>query len=514
MDELDLFLYNGRFHTFSSDRKEIRCVAVKNGRIVETGDDGLVPLIAHSKVSVDLRGMDVYPGFIDAHTHLAQFGLELSRPDLFNTSSHEEVFHLLDRAVNEREKGTLLIAVNWDQSRWKENRCITREQLDRKFPAQPVILRRICGHIAVANSRAMDMAQFPPGTVDRHSGVLLEEAALFIDRIFPTPKETRKEYLKRAISYAHSKGVTGIHEISGLSNYRIFDELTAHRMVKLRVSFYVSVDDIHLIDAEEMRRSRHDYLNLKGVKLFADGSLGAHTAALRSPYYDLPTSRGRLNYRKDMLRKELRRIDGMNMQAVVHAIGDRAVEQVVQCFSSVVKEGNPLRHRIEHLELCSRNMRERIRRMHLFVCVQPNFVGRWGGDTGLYRSVLGPTRRKRSNPFRSMDDMGMEIAFGSDCMPFSPLYGVNAAVHHPVDGQRIHPERAFELYSRKGAKFSFDEDCAGTIEEGKYADFVVLPKPDEYGNGIPEIVFMTIFDGEIVYRNDAALPKKMTSSHG
>ena len=499
-ERFDLFLYNGDFHTLQPRSPRVTCVAVRGGKICRMGGGELMPILPAARSHADLGGRKVYPGFIDAHSHFVQFGLELFRPDLSDASSHEEALSIMERAVEREELGSVVIGVNWDQSRWRENRPITRGELDRVFPEHPVILRRICGHIAVANGRALERMDLPGMKVDPESGIMLEEAVLYLDGLFPPPREKVVKALSEATSRAHRKGVTTVHEISDLDNLRIYRDLDAGGKLNIRIAFYLSSRDLDRVNKEDFRGGEGGFFRLRGVKVFADGSIGAHTAALGSPYRDVRGSRGSLNLRRKSLMRLLERINRLNCQAVVHAIGDRAISQVIYCFRETMEGGNPLRHRIEHFELCTAGQIEEAGRLGLFLCVQPNFVAQWGGESGMYETVLGPLRRKRSNPFRIIDDSGVPMAFGSDCMPFSPRYGIAAAVNHPVAPQRLSLARAMELYCREGARFSLDEDLSGTMAEGKAADLMVVDGGEVGDDGLPGEVVMTVFNGEIVYR--------------
>jgi len=238
------------------------------------------------------------------------------------------------------------------------------------------------------------------------------------------------------------------------------------------------------------------------VKLFADGSIGAGNAAVSIPYVDTGEN-GALNYTDDELLSFLRRAEEADLQTAIHAIGDRAIEQVLQAHARIGTSPE-LRHRIEHFELPTGEQIERANDLGLCVSMQPNFVFNWSGPGKMYKRRLGKARDARIDPHRLVLDAGIPLAFGSDCMPISPLYGLHAAVNAPHPEQRVPLEEGILAYTRAGAYLSHEEDLKGAIAPGMFADLVVLEgDPRTVPEGISALsVEMTFVGGELVYKKE------------
>ncbi|HYS70999.1 MAG TPA: amidohydrolase family protein, partial [Thermoplasmata archaeon] len=239
------------------------------------------------------------------------------------------------------------------------------------------------------------------------------------------------------------------------------------------------------------------------IKVFADGSFGARTAALFDPYDDEPRGTGRLVHSPKELAAVLARAHGAGFQLAVHAIGDRAIDVVVEAYARVL-DGEPRedhRHRIEHVELPSPEALDRMKELGLVASMQPNFVARWSGAGGLYERRLGRDRLERNNPFREVLARRIPLVFGSDGMPYGPLYGTIGAVGAPFGAQRIPALEALRCYTASGAFASFEEGTKGALAAGRLADFVVLSGDPRRGQALRGLaVEATVVAGRRVYR--------------
>ncbi|MBI1924874.1 amidohydrolase family protein [Candidatus Poribacteria bacterium] len=246
------------------------------------------------------------------------------------------------------------------------------------------------------------------------------------------------------------------------------------------------------------------YLKLGPIKLFADGSVGARTAALSHPYEDEPGHLGQLVWETEALHRVIASAHNAGLQIAVHALGDRGITATVDAFEAAFA-ANPRpnhRHRIEHCELLTPTLMERIADLGLIVSAQPNFVGEWGFPDGLYETRLGWERVSRMNPFGELARRGLPMAFGSDCMPFHPLYGIWSAVAHPIPEYRLTPYEALRHYTQSAAYAAFEEKIKGTINPGMVADLAVLSADATTidVDGIRDIeVEMTMIDGKVWY---------------
>jgi hypothetical protein len=239
-------------------------------------------------------------------------------------------------------------------------------------------------------------------------------------------------------------------------------------------------------------------------KLLMDGSLGARTAALFEPYTDEPSTKGLLLMPLEKLVEKAKTAHLNGSQIAIHAIGDLAIENVLNSYQEALKAKprKDHRHRIEHCEILTASQIERIKELGIIPAMQPNFVGEWAGPGGMYEQRLGPERNRLNNPYRTLLDEGITVCFGSDGMPFNPIYGLWSAVNHGIKESRVSLVEAVKCYTLNGAYASFEEDLKGSIEPGKLADIAVIDSdltktpPEEIKDAK---VYMTLVNGKILY---------------
>ena len=418
------------------------------------------------------------PAFTDAHSHLYAYGIDRNRPSLEGFSSLRDALEYIKGFVSERESD-LYVFVDFDQSRWKEGRLPSRAELDHVVPNRPVILRRVCGHVAVGNRKALELLPEGIDGVDRETGLMVENVPLNLNRYFPPDEKEIEEGILRGQKEYVKLGVASVHEFGNPRTFRVYRKLEKEGKLKLRVyhSFYREYLRA-LAEAGLSTGFGSTFLRIGGIKAFADGSVGARTAAFFEPYVGISTS-GILLLNSDEIEELVRDAESAGFQVIVHAIGDRAIGEVIEGFRRAISPGNPLRHRIEHFEFPLDKSIGAARELRIYLSVQPNFVVRWGRGRGMYENFLGKERWMRNNPFRTLCESGLKVAFGSDSMPPSPFLGLRGAVSHPVESERLELERAISLYTEGGVLFSFDEKVKGRLSEGYLADLLVLKgKPD------------------------------------
>lgn len=252
-------------------------------------------------------------------------------------------------------------------------------------------------------------------------------------------------------------------------------------------------------------------MRLLGVKFFADGSLGARTAALRAPYADAPRALGDLLLERSELADRVRTAEDAGITIAVHAIGDRAVDTVLDAFEAALPPGGSrLGHRIEHLEMVDDAGLDRMARLGLVASLQPNFVGNWGGPGGLYEQRLGPARAAAMNPMARIVARGVPLILGSDGMPADVLYGLRSAVFAPHEGQRLSPEAALFAATRAASVAGGFAD-RGWIRPGAAADFVLLSHDPTTEEGLREArVCGVVLDGEPLRTERTPLPQPLS----
>jgi predicted amidohydrolase YtcJ len=512
-------LRNARIVTMADERPRADAVAFTSEGILCVGTEEAVIRQASSESRVlDAGGRTVIPGFIDCHTHFLSMGVWMNRLDLYGCKSQGEVLLKVARRARKMHSGKWILGRGWDESMWNEARFIDRRDIDSASPRNPVMLIRVDGHMAAVNSFGLDRLKrkVGPKGVDAAAGHL-KEAALEKARhlLRPGPKELA-EGMKTSLDIARRLGVTSVHDIIDIDKLRAYE--AARRRGILTVRACLHLEKAAFLDAQRNQvRPGGDgrLVRIGGMKLYADGSLGARTAAVRAPYADTPSEHGALLMSEKGLTSHIRDAERKRFQLLIHAIGDRAVAQVIFAFSSVlsVKESDgrcrtsSLRHRIEHLELVTASELALMRKLGLMASMQPNFVGEWGAPGGMMQARLGK-RYEQADPFRRVLDAGVPLVFGSDCMPFSPLFGIHSAVNAPFPAQRIGVNEALAAYTRTAAAASFEEGFKGALAPRMAADMAVL-SDDLFRNPsrIDRIrVDATIFDGRLIWRRRGILP--------
>ena len=475
-------------------------VAVRDGRVVRVGDGDEVGFLEGVATDVvDCEGGVLLPGFVDAHTHMEVLGRRLVHADLGAATDRDDALSRLADAPGD----DWILGYGYDESTWPSGDLLTREDLDEVSTGKPVVAFREDLHTASVNSLVLERYAdaLPAGDVAREAGeptgVLTEGAAEFLRMETAPGREETKRLVEAARDYAHERGVTGVHDMVRRSHApAAYRELAVADDLQLRVRLYYWTD--HLDAVEELGlASDHggDHVEVGGIKTYTDGSIGAGTAKLTEPYADREGT-GELVVTPEELAEVVDRAEARDLQLAVHAIGDEAVRVALDALP----DDPDARHRIEHAELLPPDLEPAA--FHAVASMQPNFL-RWAREGGLYHDRLGEARTAASNRFSDIQAAGVPLAFGSDGMPLSPLYGVEQTVTAPESSQRLGVTDALRAYTAGAAYAGRAEDRFGTIEPGKCADFVVLAEspwavdPED----IADIaVAMTVVDGEVVHR--------------
>jgi predicted amidohydrolase YtcJ len=429
--------------------------------------------------TVDLPGATVLPGFVDAHVHLSGTGMALSGLDLAEAASREDV---LVRLREHRSGAAVpLLGQGMDETRWPVAELPSREELDF-IRGEPVLLLRADGYVSVANS-AMILASGVEGldgiereedgsATGRLRGEANARAQLWLFEGLPDRRIQDAQL--RAAALAASRGVTCVHEMAipdkrGRRDVEVL--LDQAQDLPLDLVTYIADRDIpYVMDLAYPRI---------GGDLFLDGSIGARTAALSSPYQDAEGSDG-LAYEDDLLAEFLHNAHLAGLQTGLHVIGDAAIEQSLRVWERVYgslgsrerRHFRARRHRLEHFEMASTNQVERAAMLGLAISIQPAFDALWGGPGQMYERRLGPERAATMNPFRTLVDRGMEVGSGSDTPVTSldPMLAIWALEHHHDPSQRMGREQAIRLCTVGGARLAHLEK-KGQLQPGAAADF-------------------------------------------
>lgn len=489
MPNPDTILYNGRIYTRPDGTGVTQALAITDGRVSIVGrDEALLRLKSTSVRVVDLQKQVVIPGLSDSHIHLLSYGTLLRTLNLAGARSVAEVQRAVSSAAREKSPGAWVIGRGWDQEKLAERRYLSRGDLD-KASSTPVLLKRICGHVAVANTSALSHADIDRRTPDpiggrierdargEPTGLLKESALELVEDAIPQDMAETETALIEAARRLTALGLTSLHCI--ISNRQ---ELEALRQLKDEAKIPQTIYGIlplSAIDDPSLTKKTLDTgtegFSVGAVKAYLDGSLGARTAALRQPYSDEDTT-GILTKETQEVEEILERVTTLGLQLCLHAIGDRAMEQAVTVLEKAQpsENRNGPRHRIEHSSLTPRNLLQRIKSSGMVLSVQPRFVysDNWAKER------LGADRIRELYTFRSFLQHGISVAAGSDCPAEdpNPFEGVWAAVIRPglPMEERLTVPEALSCYTTGSAYASFEEAEIGTLEPGKRADMVVL----------------------------------------
>jgi predicted amidohydrolase YtcJ len=544
----DLVLLHGRLWTGEpyagpgekpAPTRWAEALAAANGRILAVGTDSEIRAFVGPNTNViDLRARFAMPGFIDDHVHFVDGSFQLLRVDLKLAADESEFVRRVGEKARSLPPGRWLLGGDWDEQAWPDAKLPTRWLIDPATPENPVYIDRYDIHAGLANSAALKLAGISRDTVDpaggvivrdpktgEPTGVLKDAAQDLVQRVIPKPTESEAEQAIRAgLAEACRVGVTSVEDISSnsTSSGSFRDEIRLLRRAEaegwLTCRFYEITpiaDWQRLADAGLSHGMGSDWLQLGAVKAFADGSLGSRTAWMFQPYADDPTNRGRpqaLMSPPAKMEEAVRGADAAGIQLAVHAIGDRAIAEMLGLY---FRAGGPdarvHRFRIEHAQHVRPEDFRRFGQLGIIASMQPYHAiddGRWA------EKCIGHERARSSYAWRSMLDAGAPLAFGTDwpVAPLNPLLGVYAAVTRAtLDGkhaegwfpeQRLTVDEALRAYTQGSAFAAFAEKDKGTLEPGKLADVVVL-SDDPFKIAPEKIrevkVVMTIAGGRPVY---------------
>jgi predicted amidohydrolase YtcJ len=471
----------------------------------------------------------VVPGFMDGHVHFLSGGFQLISVDLRSADSPAEFIARLKAYAATLHPGEWILGGDWDHERWPGSPLPERQWIDSVTPNNPVYVNRLDGHMGLANSAALELAGITRSTRDiaggiilrdsrgQPTGILKDEAQTPMYAAVPTPSASQCDSaLSRAMAWAASKGVTAVadmsvpwYEVAALKRARAKGRLI------IRVAVYVPLEDWRaMADTVRADGVGDDWLQVDGVKAFADGSLGSTTALFYDPYVDAPATKGLLRTPEDSLRARIGGADSVGLQVAVHAIGERANGLVLAIYDSVARAHGPRdrRFRIEHAQHLRPQDIPRLAGSGVVASMQPYHAlddGRWA------EKRIGPKRIKNMYVFRSLLKAGAHLGFGSDwtVAPIDPLLGIYAAVtrrmldgKHPdgwVPEQKITVEQALRAYTAGDAYGVFAERTRGRLAPGYKADLVVLDRdltriPPEAIERVS--VQATVVGGRVVYR--------------
>ncbi|WP_338939741.1 amidohydrolase [Fusobacterium nucleatum] len=512
---LDKLFINGEIYSMKKEGEKFQSLGVKDGKITFLGTDEEAKNVS-SKELIDLKGKMMIPGMADAHLHLYAYCQNLTFVDLSKVHNINEMINLMKEKVKNVKKGDWVKGVNFDQSKWKENRFPTLEEMDSISKDNPVIIKRCCLHAVVANSKALKIAgigkNYQAGSggiveLDKDSmpnGILREQSTKVFDDILPDPLkdiEVQKKIMQDVLNDMSSKGITTIHTYAAKiwqynEDINIYKNFEKEGKLPLRVT--VCIDELFEPEILTKEKLNNPYrkVQLGAYKIFSDGSMGSRSAALKKPYSDDPQNSGFMLFTQEELNNKILTGYEHGLQPAIHAIGDRALDMTLAAIEYTLKttkekgmtdeeQKNRLPFRIIHVQMIDDDLLKRMKKLPLVLDIQPIFLCT---DLHWIEDRIGKERLKGSFALKTMEKAGLIQTGGSDCPveTYEPLKGIYAAVTrqdmegYPIEGflpeERLSVYEALCMYTKNVPYATGQESVLGTLEIGKFADLTVLEK--------------------------------------
>lgn len=521
-EKADLIVHNATIYTVDSSFSVVTAMAIKDGKIIATGSDQDILKRFKAATQTDAKGQFIFPGIIDAHAHFFGYGLSLQTADLTGTKSWEDILEKLHQFAQTNPDGWLT-GRGWDQNDWPLKEFPNNFALNKLFPDRPILLTRIDGHAAIANQKALEIAGLKPGatitggTVEvengKLTGILVDNAIDLVSKYIPGPSATQvSKALLAAQKNCFAVGLTTIDDCGLDANaIPLIDSLQKNGILKMRLYVMLSDNKANYDYIFSNGKIKTDRLNVRAFKAYADGALGSRGACLLEPYADKPGWRGFLLSDPAHFDSIANIIHGKGFQLCTHAIGDSGNRTILNIYGKYLKGKNDLRWRIEHAQVVSPQDLHLFGQYSVIPSVQPTHATSdmyWAGDR------LGPARVKGAYAYQQLLDQNGWIPLGTDfpVEDIDPRKTFLAAVVRkdakgwPANGYQMENALSREATLRGmtswAAKANFEEHEKGSLEKGKFADFIITDKdlmkiaPE---NILQLQVLATYVNGERVY---------------
>lgn len=494
----DLLLYNGTIYTVDSSYSKAEAMLIKDGKILAVGNKADLENKYAIKEKLDARGKFIYPGFIDAHAHFVGYGSGLLTVDLTGTTSWEEVIQRVTAFVKKNpDPASWIIGRGWDQNDWDKEEFPDNSRLNELFPQRPVILQRVDGHAAIANQAALDLGnvragmQLEGGSVETKknllTGILIDNAVDIVTRVIP-PLSSQQYALSlmEAEKNCLAVGLTTVDDCGlGFKDVETIRQLQSEGKLNMRLYVMLSDDLENFNWLKKNGMIKTDQLNVRSIKVYADGALGSRGACLLAPYQDKPGWSGFLLKSQAHFDSVAAMIYQQGWQMCTHAIGDSGNRTILNIYGKYLKEKNDRRWRIEHAQVVNSNDLELFGKYTVVPSVQPTHAT---SDMYWAEVRLGAERIKGAYAYQQLMQQNGWIPLGTDfpVEDISPIKTFYAAVIRkdakgwPKNGYQVENalsrEQAIRGMTIWAARANFEETEKGSLEKGKLADFVILDR--------------------------------------
>lgn len=520
--EADLVVHNARIQSMDESMTVYQAMAIKDGKILELGPERQILNKYATDQRYDAGSKWVYPGFIDGHCHFLGYGLNKQKVDLQGTRSFEEVIEKVVRFAEANPDREWIIGRGWDQNDWVVKEYPTKDTLEKLFPDRPVLLQRVDGHAALVNNAAINKAgldvtqQISGGQVlmskGKFSGILIDNAVDVFQQIFNDADETTKRNaLLRAQKDCFAVGLTCVHDAGlDLGTIELMQSMHASGELSMRIYAMAADNPENRNHFEQTGQLKTERLSVRALKVYADGSLGSRGAHLKAPYADQHDHSGLELHNREHVLAAAKWCKANNFQMASHCIGDSANSMVLGVYGEVLKGTNDLRWRIEHAQVVDPKDMIAFKTFNIIPSVQPTHAT---SDMYWAEERLGPQRINWAYSYKDLKAMNGILALGTDfpVEGISPLHTFHAAVErtdlegYPEGGfrkdQGLTALEALRGITIDNATVAFMEGEVGSLEIGKYGDFIVLEQ-DLLKLSAPAYklaVIRTYINGELVF---------------
>jgi len=491
-EKADLIVVNANIYTVNQSFAKADALAVKDGKFIAVGNSDDIQKGYATNKTIDAKGKTILPGLIDAHCHFFGLGLAEQKVRLEGTKSYDEVLERII-AFQKEKKLSFITGRGWDQNDWEVKEFPTKDKLDAIFPNTPVALQRIDGHALLVNQAAIDLAgitintPFSGGDIlqkdGKLTGIFIDNPMELISAIIPNPTNNEAtQALKDAEKMCFDLGLTTVDD-AGLSKNTIelIDSLQQAGELKMRVYAMISANEQNLDYYLKKGIYKTDRLNIRSFKVYGDGALGSRGAAMRASYNDKPNHYGALVNTVDFLQNTAMRIADSDFQMNTHAIGDSANHYLLQTYNEVLKGKTDRRWRIEHAQIVSKEDFDAF--TNIMPSIQPTHAT---SDMYWAEDRVGTERIKGAYAYNDLLKIYGKVALGTDfpVEQVNPMLTFYAAVarkdlnNFPDGGfqseNALSREETLKGMTIWAAYSNFEEDEKGSIEIGKFADFIIL----------------------------------------